>query len=89
MRTAEGMQIPAAHYMFVILKYLEINHIPSIHPIPVSLTLQRSVLPSLVHHTQIRVFFSYKSAAKHLFSCRLQASGAGAESQPGHQGSYC
>lgn len=35
--SAVRMQIPPANYMFAILKYLEINYIPSIHPMPGSL----------------------------------------------------
>lgn len=37
--SAVRTQIPAANYMFMILKYLERNHIPSINPMPVNLAL--------------------------------------------------
>lgn len=59
------MQIPAANYMFVILKYLEINHIPSIHPIPVSLTLHPSLTRQQDPDENIPQFFF-------LDVCRLQ-----------------
>lgn len=41
--SAVRMQISPANYMFAILKYLEINYIPSIHPMPGSLMLHPSL----------------------------------------------